>query len=66
MNIADNKSVFVPYLESGDRLTRAEFERRYTAIPHGKKAELIFASTLPPYKSKSSLAKGRNFCDFGH
>lgn len=28
-------------LESGDRLTRAEFERRYEAMPHLKKAELI-------------------------
>ena len=28
-------------LESGDRLTRAEFERRYAAMPHIKKAELI-------------------------
>jgi Uma2 family endonuclease len=28
-------------LESGDRLTRDEFERRYTAMPHIKKAELI-------------------------
>jgi Uma2 family endonuclease len=28
-------------LESGDRLTRQEFERRYTAMPHLKKAELI-------------------------
>src|SRR3954454_7624147 len=31
----------VPYLENGDRLTRAEFERRYDAMPHLKKAELI-------------------------
>lgn len=30
-----------PPLESGDRLTRAEFERRYEAMPHIKKAELI-------------------------
>ncbi|OKH25701.1 hypothetical protein NIES593_04950 [Hydrococcus rivularis NIES-593] len=30
-----------PPLESGDRLTRHEFERRYTAMPHLKKAELI-------------------------
>jgi len=30
-----------PPLESGDRLTRPEFERRYTAAPHIKKAELI-------------------------
>jgi Uma2 family endonuclease len=31
----------VPPLESGDRLTRREFERRYQAMPHLKKAELI-------------------------
>ena len=31
----------VPPLENGDRLTRAEFERRYDAMPHLKKAELI-------------------------
>ena len=31
----------VPPLENGDRLTRAEFERRYLASPHIKKAELI-------------------------
>jgi Uma2 family endonuclease len=33
--------VFIPPLEAGDRLTRAEFERRYHAMPHVKKAELI-------------------------
>ena len=31
----------VPPLENGDRLTRAEFERRYQAMPYLKKAELI-------------------------
>lgn len=31
----------IPPLESGDRLTRHEFERRYNAMPHLKKAELI-------------------------
>lgn len=31
----------LPPLESGDRLSRAEFERRYEAMPHLKKAELI-------------------------
>jgi hypothetical protein len=31
----------IPPLENGDRLTRAEFERRYHAMPHVKKAELI-------------------------
>ena len=34
-------SEFIPPLEPGDRLTRAEFERRYRAMPHLKKAELI-------------------------
>ncbi len=31
----------VPPLRNGDRLTRDEFERRYDAMPHLKKAELI-------------------------
>ncbi len=31
----------VPPLENGDILTRPEFERRYEAMPHVKKAELI-------------------------
>ena len=31
----------LPPLESGDRLTRAEFERRYAAMPDVKNAELI-------------------------
>jgi Uma2 family endonuclease len=31
----------IPLLEQGDRLTRAEFERRYDAMPDLKKAELI-------------------------
>ncbi|MBI3761003.1 MAG: Uma2 family endonuclease [Chloroflexi bacterium] len=31
----------IPPLESGDRLTRREFERRYNAMPYVKKAELI-------------------------
>src|SRR5271166_3316096 len=31
----------IPPLENGDRLSRGEFERRYEAMPSGKKAELI-------------------------
>ncbi len=31
----------LPPLENGDRLNRHEFERRYNAMPHLKKAELI-------------------------
>lgn len=34
-------TTYLPPLESGDRLTRQEFERRYHAMPHIKKAELI-------------------------
>ncbi|NMG10546.1 Uma2 family endonuclease [Brasilonema sp. UFV-L1] len=42
-SIKDNSTIGdrIPPLESGDRLTRHEFERRYTAMPHIKKAELI-------------------------
>ncbi len=35
------KALKVPPLENGDCLTRAEFERHYTAMPDLKKAELI-------------------------
>jgi hypothetical protein len=31
----------IPTLENGDKLTRAEFERRYWGMPNLKKAELI-------------------------
>jgi Uma2 family endonuclease len=34
-------STNIPPLESGDHLSRSEFERRYHAMPHIKKAELI-------------------------
>ncbi len=34
-------STSIPPLESGDHLSRSEFERRYHAMPHLKKAELI-------------------------
>ena len=36
----EGKSV-PPPLEPGDRLTAREFERRYRAMPHLKKAELV-------------------------
>ncbi len=38
----------VPTLENGDRLTRAEFERRYNAMPNLKKAELIEGVVFMP------------------
>ncbi|GAA6620698.1 Uma2 family endonuclease [Scytonema sp. NUACC26] len=36
-----NFTLRIPPLESGDRLTRPEFERRYNGMPDVKKAELI-------------------------
>ncbi len=36
-----NQAVSIPPLENGDSLTRLEFERRYNAMPHLKKAELV-------------------------
>lgn len=38
----------VPPLETGDRLSRAEFERRYTAMPELKRAELIEGAVYVP------------------
>ncbi len=38
----------IPPLENGDRLTRAEFERRYDAMPGLKKAELIEGEVYMP------------------
>ena len=41
MSNAELSSPPIPPLVEGDRLTAAEFERRYLAMPHVKKAELI-------------------------
>ena len=41
MKKKENLATIIPTLENGDRLTRYEFERRYEAMPHVKKAELI-------------------------
>lgn len=41
MVLQPTRSIPIPPLESGDRLTRAEFERRYEAAPEKFKAELI-------------------------
>lgn len=38
---SSNQSISIPPLESGDRLSRLEFERRYQAMPEVKKAELV-------------------------
>ena len=47
----------VPELCAGDRLTRTEFERRYAAMPHVNKAELIEGVVyMPSPVSKSHCA----------
>ena len=43
----------VPELRMGDRLTRDEFERRYNAMPHLKKAELINGVVYMPWPVKA-------------
>jgi Uma2 family endonuclease len=44
----------IPPLESGDKLTRAVFERRYDAMPNRKKAELIEGSVyMAPLRFES-------------
>ncbi|HEU5011893.1 MAG TPA: Uma2 family endonuclease [Roseiflexaceae bacterium] len=40
-SLVEHNTNILPPLENGDRLTRAEFERRYEAMPDTKKAELI-------------------------
>lgn len=44
----------VPRLQPGERLTRAEFERRYDATPNLKKAELIEGIVYMPLPSRTS------------
>jgi len=38
----------IPPLQNGDRLTRAEFERRYATMPRVKKAELVEGVVFMP------------------
>jgi Uma2 family endonuclease len=44
----------ISVLENGDHLTREEFERRYNAMPHVKKAELIEGRVYMPSAVKRS------------
>jgi Uma2 family endonuclease len=48
----------VPRLESGDRLTRPEFERRYEAMPEVKKAELIEGVVFLPSPVRMDIHGG--------
>lgn len=53
--MAVSQTPIIPPLEGGDRLSRDEFERRYQAVSHIKKAELIegVVYVASPVRSKS-------------
>jgi len=51
----------VPELCAGDRLSRAEFERRYAAMPHVKKAELIEGVVYLPSPVTQKKHSGLHF-----
>jgi hypothetical protein len=48
MSTVESTPQVIPPLKSGDQLTRDEFERRYDAMPHLKKAELIEGAVYMP------------------
>src|SRR5436853_2583584 len=50
-----------PPLESGDRLTRYEFERRYNAMPHVKKAELVEGVVYMPSPVRASHGSAQGY-----
>lgn len=52
-------AVAAPPLEMGDHLTRAEFERRYDAVPALKKAELIEGVVYMPSPVKKGHGQPR-------
>lgn len=47
-SVGNARDQTVPPLQAGDRLSRAEFERRYHAMPELKKAELIAGQVSMP------------------
>jgi len=51
----------IPPLESGDRLTRAEFERRSAAMPKFIKAELIEGGCATATSTGSNCARAISF-----
>ena len=55
---AERENDQVPSLVHGQRLTRAEFERRYDAMPHLKKAELIEGVVYMPSPVRSEQHGG--------
>lgn len=54
------RPTFPPPLEPGDRLTAAEFMRRYEAMPHLKKAELIEGVVYMPSPVRVNHARSHS------
>jgi len=54
-------SAAIPRLQNGDRLTRAEFERRYDADPTLKKAELIDGVVYMPSPVRQEFHSRQHF-----
>lgn len=48
----------LPLLEQGDRLSREEFERRYSRMPNLKKAELIEGTVYMPSPTRAKTHAG--------
>lgn len=59
--VSETTESTIPPLESGDRLTRPEFERRYAAMPQVEKAELLegVAYVPSPVRQSHGLAHAR-------
>jgi Uma2 family endonuclease len=55
------ESILLPPLQSGDRLSRYEFERRYQAMGHLKKAELIEGIVYMPSPVSVDHSESRAF-----
>ena len=54
-HVVKKKTVPPPPLKHGERLTRDEFERRYEAMPHLKKAELIEGVVYMPSPVRTDI-----------
>ncbi len=52
-----NDTERIPPLQAGEQLSRAEFERRYLAMPHLKKAELLEGVVIVPSPVSDSHAE---------
>jgi hypothetical protein len=59
-------TLFVPTLETGDCLSRDEFERRYKALPRIKKAELVDGVVFVASPVSDSHGFAHSHLNFGY